>query len=345
MSASVPHAEDLHGPPPTFSVLMATHNHAAYITEALESVVAQAFTDYEIVVVDDGSTDETPTTLSDWVRSYSDRFPNRVVICSSANEGQSSAYEHGLNLCTGRYVALLDSDDRWLPEKLEAVHHIIETDPEAVLLVHPVLIMGPDGTLTGRVRPARASLSHGDLREHIRRTGRAVAAVTSGVTVRADVLRALLPMPTKGFRFGADGYITLGASLLGRVQVIDEPLAHYRIHPSGQYFGRMLSKEGPRLTMQHQLIVARHLGLENAIRRSSYFGRHAFAAAKLEDDFSEQIRAYGRLLRSTMRDEAFSVPTRLGLAAFWTLCLALPRPNFFRVWKWFQLRHMGWTAG
>jgi glycosyltransferase involved in cell wall biosynthesis len=341
VSATAPHASGIERVPPTFSVLIATYNHASYVMEALESVAAQGFTDYEVVVVDDGSTDETASTLAAWVRSYTRRFPNRVVISRIANQGQSGAYEHGLDLCTGRYVALLDSDDHWLPAKLEAVHHVVTTDPDAALIVHPVLVMGPNGTLTGRVRPSQAALSRGDLRERIRRTGRTVAAVTSGVTVRSDVLRALLPMPTKGFRFGADGYITLGASLRGTVEVIPKPLALYRIHPSGQYVARMLSEHGPRLTMEHQLIVARHFGLENAIRRSSYFGRHAFAAAKLEGDFLEQVRSYGRLLRSTALDESFSLPARLALAAFWTACLATPRRSFFELWKWFQLWHTG----
>jgi glycosyltransferase involved in cell wall biosynthesis len=335
----------MHGLQPAFSVLIATYNHEAYLLEALESVATQSFKDYEIVIIDDGSTDRTPELLAAWKAEFAARRSNRVVIVRTENGGQSRAYEHGLYFCEGQYISLLDSDDRWMPDKLEAVHEVAINRPAAVMICHPVAVMNHGGTPTGQIRPSRAQLSQGDLRARIRRTGRTVAAVTSGVTIRANVLRELLPMPTKRFSFGADGYITTGASLRGPVEVVRRPLALYRVHPSGQYFARMLSKHGPRLTMEHQLVVARHFGLENAIRRSSYFGRHAFAAAKLEGEFLEQVRSYGCLVRSTVLDEAFTVPERLALAAFWTVCLAIPRRSFFRLWKWFQLWHIGWTAG
>jgi hypothetical protein len=209
------------------------------------------------------------------------------------------------------------------------------------LICRPVLVSGPAGRLTGRVRPSRARLSRGDLRAQVRRTGRTVAAVTSGVTLRSDVLRSLLPMPTTSFRFGADGYLTMGASLRAPVEVIAEPLAHYRIHPTGQYVTRMLSEDGPRLAMDLARVVARHLGLEESLTRNSYFTRHELAEAKLHGGGLQQLRAFARLLRATACDEDFEPGTRIALGAFWMVCLAAPRHLFLRLWRWFQLRHTG----
>jgi glycosyltransferase involved in cell wall biosynthesis len=329
------------GPRPTFSVLVATYNHEAYLPEALESVEAQSFTDYELVIVDDGSTDRTPELLAAWQAEFARRRPNRVVIARTENGGQSRAYEHGLRFCEGEYVCLLDSDDRWAPRKLEAVRAAVAEHPEVGMVCHPVLVVGPDGRPTGRMRPSRARLSRGDLRAQVRRTGRTVAAVTSGLTVRSDVLRSLLPMPTTRFRFGADGYITTGASLRAPVEVIPEPLAFYRIHPTGQYVTRMLSEDGPRLAMDIHRAVASHFGLEDSLKRSSYFTRHEFAEAKLHGGAAQQLRAFARLLRATASDDDFDPATRLVLGALWTVGALAPRSLFIRLWRWFQLRHTG----
>jgi hypothetical protein len=201
--------------------------------------------------------------------------------------------------------------------------------------------MGPTGIPTSQLRPHRAALSRGALREQILRTGRIVAAVTSGVTVRADVLRALVPMPTREFRFGADGYITTAAGLAGNVVALQKALAMYRLHPGGQYVRRMLSDEGPRLAMEIHTTVARHLGFEDGLKRSSYFTRHAFAAAKFHGAAAEQLTSYQRLIRATVLDATFSLAARLALVVFWTLCLVVPRTWFRRLWLAFQRRHTG----
>lgn len=326
---------------PAFSVLVAAYNHAEFIGEALDSIAAQTVDDYEIVVVDDGSTDRTPEILETWRAGFARHHANRVVIARVANGGQSRAYEHGIALCTGRFVCLLDSDDRWLPTKLEVVREAVRREPHAVMICHPVRVMGPTGRPTSQLRPHRAALSRGALRDQIRRTGRIVAAVTSGVTVRADVLRAIVPMPTREYRFGADGYITTAAGLAGHVVALPETLAMYRLHPGGQYVRRMLSDDGPRIAMEIHSSIARHLGFEDALNRSSYYARHAFAEVKFHDGARAQLAAYVRLIRATALDPTFSIATRIALAAVWTIGLLAPRQLFRRLWQAFQRRHTG----
>ena len=93
------------------SVIIPTHNRLSFLKAALKSVFEQSYKIHEIIVVDDGSTDGTAKYLSK-------NFPTVSVICQK-NQGVSSARNNGIRQATGEWIALLDSDDRWLPEKIE----------------------------------------------------------------------------------------------------------------------------------------------------------------------------------------------------------------------------------
>ncbi len=96
--------------PPTVSVVIITHNMADLVEKAIDSVLAQTYTDSELIVVDDGSTDDTRERLS--ARSELRYLPIE-------NSGRGPARNHGIRASQGRWVAFLDSDDVWYPEKLE----------------------------------------------------------------------------------------------------------------------------------------------------------------------------------------------------------------------------------
>lgn len=324
---------------PTFSVLIAAYNQARYIVETLDSVAAQSCADWELVVVDDGSTDDTRLVVTAWTERFA--RPNRVVFVSTANGGQSAALEHGFALCEGRYVVLLDSDDRLLPSKLAEVLRAVTADPEAGMIVHPLYVMDEDGRRTGDVRPMRAKLSEGDLREQVKATTRHVAPATSGVIIRADVFRGLLPMATRPFRDAADAYLTMGASLAAPVRAIQEPLGEYRMHAEGNYLKRFATAEGLRYTVELEQTIVRHFGLERAAEMNTYFARNAFALEKLAGTPASRLRAYRRLMRSTLADPSFRARDRVLLVGFWTTCMAAPRPAFARLWEAFQRKHTG----
>lgn len=326
---------------PTFSVLVATYNQADYVCETLDTVAGQSCTDYEIVVVNDGSTDDTQERVSGWMEEFRRSRPNRAVLETVPNGGQSAAMEHGFSLCSGRYVCLLDSDDRWLPEKLEAVARAAAGAPDAGMIMHPLLVIDSEGRRTGDVRPKRARLPSGDLREEVRRTSRLAAPATSGLVLRADVFRRLVPMPTRRFKTAADLYLTVGAGLLAPVLSLEEPLAEYRMHPGGQHIRTMLSAEGVRYWVELQSAIVEHFGLEEAAERNAYFLRHDFALAKLEGGLPRQSSAFLRLARATWGDEAFPMRDRLLFNAYWTACLLAPRPLFRALWRTYQMKQTG----
>jgi glycosyltransferase involved in cell wall biosynthesis len=110
------------------SAIILTYNRADLIMEAIESVLAQTYTDYEIIVIDDGSTDNTAQVLQQLIES------GKIRYIWQENQGECAARNHGLHQARGEYVAFLDSDDLWLPQKLEAQVACLEAYPEAGLV-------------------------------------------------------------------------------------------------------------------------------------------------------------------------------------------------------------------
>ena len=328
---------------PRFSVLIAAYNHAAFVVETLESVSRQRRHDFEIIVVDDGSTDDTAALISRWMESFRRARGLRAELLRIGNAGQSRALEQGFAATRGAYVCLLDSDDRWLEDKLDEVEQAITARPDAGMIVHPLYVMDATGRRTGDVRPKRARLSQGDCRADLRRTGRHVAPATSGIVIRRDVVQALLPMPTGEFTFGADAYLTFGATLQAPVAAIGKPLGEYRVHAEGQFFRRMLSVEGLSRSIALQRTIATHFGLDRALTRNSFFMRNVFALAKLQGTASAQLAAFRGLVDATARDRSFSLPVRAMLLAYWGACLIAPEAGFRHLWSRFQTSHTGYA--
>src|SRR3990172_9874024 len=111
---------------PTVSVVIPTYNRVALLPRALDSVVAQTFTDWEIVLVDDGSTDATSQLAADYARRLDDRF----LYLEQQNNGCGKARNRGIDASRGRFVAFLDSDDEFAPTKLQRQLALFELRPE-----------------------------------------------------------------------------------------------------------------------------------------------------------------------------------------------------------------------
>ncbi len=100
---------------PFFSVIIPTYDRAKYILQAVESVLNQSFSDLELIVVDDGSSDETLAILS----QVED---DRLGVIEQENQGRSVARNNGIEAASGQYVCFLDSDDFWMSKHLERIH-------------------------------------------------------------------------------------------------------------------------------------------------------------------------------------------------------------------------------
>lgn len=123
--------------PPTVSVIIPTYNRANYVQQAVESVLNQTYKDYEIIVIDDGSTDDTKLSL--------EKYADRVKYIYQENQKVAAARNNGIRHSQGKYIAFLDSDDLWLPQKLERDIAYFEAKPQVGLVYSNVIYFSDEG--------------------------------------------------------------------------------------------------------------------------------------------------------------------------------------------------------
>lgn len=131
------------GMPPLISVIIPTYNRALYLADAIGSVFRQSFTDYEIVVVDDGSTDDSKKIIAPYL--------DRLRYVYQENMGEAAARNRGIREARGKWVAFLDSDDMWEPRALETLVQASGIYPKAGLIAMRGRMIRTNGTRTERI--------------------------------------------------------------------------------------------------------------------------------------------------------------------------------------------------
>jgi glycosyltransferase involved in cell wall biosynthesis len=142
---------ELRGRPPLVSVIIPIYNGAATIERALKSVFEQTFTDFEIVVVDDGSTDDTPAVLA--------RLGDRIRVIRQSNRGLPAARNAAVAVARGEILALIDHDDQWFPRKLELTVAALQNDPGAALVYSDLIVVNDSGE-ESRASPVGPDTAH-----------------------------------------------------------------------------------------------------------------------------------------------------------------------------------------
>jgi len=199
-----------------FSVVIPTYNRAKLLQAALDSVLAQSWTDYEIIVVDDGSTDETSGAIS--------RYGDPVRLFRQENQGPGAARNLGIAQARGEYVVFLDSDDRWFPWTLATYAEVIEgCDRPSIVMTQPVSFTDADKLAAIEQTPLRIQTC----RDYFACPR---AAQGSTAAVRVDVLRAEGGFVERSiYAEDCDLWLRLGTAS-GYVLVESPPLYAYRRH-------------------------------------------------------------------------------------------------------------------
>ena len=122
---------------PTVSVVLATYNRAGFLRRSIDSFLAQDFCDAELIVVDDGSEDDTYTVVGNYMRQ-----DKRIRYQRHSNRKLSLSRNAGIAAATGRYVAFLDSDDAYLPDYLSTRVHFLQKNPGISLVQGAVQVVG-----------------------------------------------------------------------------------------------------------------------------------------------------------------------------------------------------------
>lgn len=272
----------------TVSVIIPTYNHAQYVLAALESAFAQTLQPVEIIVVNDGSPDDTAERLRPLVEA------GRIRYIEQPNAGQGAARNRGLAEAGGKYIAFLDDDDRWPPDKLRWQVDALEQAPNAAMVYGPHELLSADGAQTSDDPNQSAHEPADDAYSAFRRRNWILSV--GQTLIRGDALRAI-----GGFDsaiWGSDDW-DLYIRLARQGSFLFEPKValHYRRHDSNA------SSSALRHAVNHLKVVRRHIGLLNVpllVRHQREASRYFLSrlmthasAARCDGRYREALKAQG----------------------------------------------------
>jgi hypothetical protein len=209
---------------PLVSVLIPSYNHEKYLSEAIDSLIGQTYGNWEAVICDDGSADGSRCLIE----RYAARDA-RIQYVFQPNGGQSSALNTAYDRSRGEIISLLDSDDVFLPTKLEKCVALLRNSPCAGFAIHPVTPVSARGKVIGAQFPAVPAQGW-VLHEALGNGGEVPGLPLSvGLTFRREVTDVLFPIPVR-LRCCPDGYLMRTAPMITVVAAVAEPLALWRLH-------------------------------------------------------------------------------------------------------------------
>ena len=176
---------------PAVSVILPIYNGERFIDETIASIVAQSFTDWELIVVNDGSTDNGPALIQAWV----DKHPGRIRLAAHTdndNHGLSATRNRGIELSSADLVAFIDADDVWPPKKLARQLALFEKHPEIGMAASAAEYWyswaGGEDTIVEAGHRRDAVVPPGEASVHVYPLGQAQAPCPSALMVRRAVL-------------------------------------------------------------------------------------------------------------------------------------------------------------
>lgn len=213
---------------PFVSILINNYNYGRFLGDAIRSALAQSYANREIIVVDDGSTDNS----LEIARSFGDE----VLLIAKENGGQASAFNAGFAASRGEIVCLLDSDDIFLPGKLERIVEVLEQNPEIgwcfenlKLFHHSQSERSPrDRQFAAGKVDARRTMVQGVF-------PRDIESASSGLSFRRELLARILPMPHAESILLCDDYIKTACYAISPGLALDEEISLQRLHGANLY--------------------------------------------------------------------------------------------------------------
>lgn len=225
------------------SVVIPTFNRSHVLGRCLRSILAQTYRDFEVIVVDDGSKDDTESTIS----AIADQ--RIVFIQHPRNLGQAAARNTGIWAAKGRYIAFQDSDDEWLPEKLERQVKLFEASPENIGVVYTGRwAAGEDGRL--HIPSPKIEKREGNIRASLLRGG---FITSQTVMVRTESVRKVLGFD-ESLRHLEEWDLWIRISREVRFRYIPEPLVILHASKDGASFNQQA------LAQSLEAILRKHSG-------------------------------------------------------------------------------------
>ena len=212
---------------PLVSIIINNYNYGRFLREAIDSALNQTYPYIEVVVVDDGSTDNSREIIA----SYKDR----IITVLKENGGQASAFNAGFAASKGEIICILDSDDIFLPEKVAEIVDIFGHHRGSGWCFHHLRLVDTNikTLLEGR---REGSSQEWDFRLHLKRGGRlpSIPTATSGICFTRSLLQMILPMP-EAITITSDNYLKFVALALSKGVFMAQELALQRVHGNNAY--------------------------------------------------------------------------------------------------------------
>lgn len=212
---------------PLVSVLISNYNYDRYLKQAIDSALNQTYANLEVIVVDDGSTDDSRQVIAN--------YGDRVMPILKQNGGQASAFNAGFAVSRGTLLCLLDADDVWQPTKVEQVVKATQADPDAAVIYHRVQNIDQTGHSLGQDWPPYTVI-RGNISRQVSHTGGWWPFPPStGLSFTRSFLAQVMDIPEQEYRICADAYLADLSPFFGNVVGIDQPLSHFRIHGANNW--------------------------------------------------------------------------------------------------------------
>lgn len=214
---------------PLISIVMATYNGSRYIREQVDSLLAQTYPNLELLVIDDGSSDDTVAIM----QGYAAQHANIRLMINEQNLGYIKTFEKGMLEARGTFIALCDQDDFWLPEKIDLLYANIGES---------LLIYSDSELVDGNMQSFGLNFSY---KKNMRSYNNCLVFVTDNcipghtVLMHRRLVEIARPFPPT---IPHDHWLAFVASMNGGVKFLDKPLVRYRNHDSN-VFGLIRTKE------------------------------------------------------------------------------------------------------
>jgi glycosyltransferase involved in cell wall biosynthesis len=207
------------------SIVINNYNYARFLSEAINSALSQTVAEKEVIVVDDGSSDNSQEIIA--------TFGDRILPIFKTNGGQASAINAGFEHARGEWVAFLDADDYLEPQALELVLQRVQGDGAPHQVANVQFFLRKVDAQGNSIQPAATmpvKFGREDPLERLLQQGAYKFAPTSGNLYRRSALERFLPMPEAVWRICADAYLQTCIPFHGKVIFLETVLGGYRVH-------------------------------------------------------------------------------------------------------------------
>jgi len=281
---------------PKVSTIVPTYNYAHFLRDCVNSIIQQTYKDFEIVVIDDGSTDETRAIVESLIESN----PGvQIRYIYQNNQGPAAARNHGIREAQGEYIAFCDADDVWAPEKLDKQLDLFEQDPELAMIFSDMSQQVEDGCYEESYFHKRGINPEKFTNVYSKLIERNNFIIPTTVVLRRKILDDVGIFDER-YRVGEDYELWLRIAKKYKIGYIDKPLVIRFSHEGSisrtkDVYCRDNIRITKELLSRYEFSKKERFILRQRIKQNNYeLGYHYFAAGEYKRSVPYFWRSFGR---------------------------------------------------